>query len=278
MGVKKRALPKPPASLSKAAGARWTAVAPLLADRARIDIDLLATYCQVWARWKQAEDSLSQGQLTRNGRGQLVASPMVAIANQTVGQLRALEKDLGLSGATPDTPAQASGDSTPERSALLTRRQLADVLGKHMQTVTKWEQDGMPTAKRGARGRPSLYREGDVRSWLDSREAAQSKGPMVDVARERARKELAQATLAEQTFQMRSRDLLPRVEVERAWEAEVLAVRTKLLQIPPTFADRVYQAAVSEGVGGVERILADSVNDVLRELAGDGAEAEAQPA
>jgi hypothetical protein len=74
---------------------------------------------------------------------------------------------------------------------------------------------------------------------------------------------------------MRSGELLPRVEVERAWESEIIAVRTKLLQIPPTFADRVYQAAMGEGVGGVERILAESVNDVLRELAGEG-DAEVQ--
>ena len=135
-----------------------------------------------------------------------------------------------------------------------------------MQTVTKWEADGLPVLERGRKGKPSFYDLEAVRDWVGKRDDAAKKNGTVDVAQERARRERAQAVLAEQTFQMRSRELLPRVEVERVWESEVIAVRTKLLQIPPTFAERVYQAAVSEGIGGVERILMESVHDVLREL------------
>lgn len=138
-----------------------------------------------------------------------------------------------------------------------------------MMTVTKWEARGMPVLQRGRRGKPSYYNLEACERWkADAERQAQSSQGSVDVAQERARRERAQAVLAEQTFQMRSSELLPRVEVERVWEAEVIAVRTKLLAIPPTFAERVYQAAVSDGIGGVERILAESVNDVLRELAG----------
>lgn len=158
---------------------------------------------------------------------------------------------------------------------LLTRRDLAAALSVgrpeplHMMTVTKWERDGMPIAERGGKGRPSKYDEAIVRAWLKTRDdSAKASNGFVDVARERARRDRAQAELAEQTFQMRSRELLPRVEVERQWEAEVVAVRAKLLQIAPAFAERVYQAAVSEGVGGVERALASSVNEVLLELSG----------
>lgn len=136
-----------------------------------------------------------------------------------------------------------------------------------MQTVTKWEADGLPLLERGRKGKPSYYDLEAVRDWVGKRDDAARTNGTVDVAQERARRERAQATLAEQTFQMRSLELLPRVEVERAWEAEVIAVRTKLLSIAPTYAERVYQAAMSDGIGGVERLLTESVNDVLRELA-----------
>lgn len=135
------------------------------------------------------------------------------------------------------------------------------------------ETEGLPVADRGGPGRPSYYREEDVRLWLKVRAEAASKKPeLLNALQSRARREEAQGRLAEQTFQMRSKELLPRIEVERVWEAEIVAVRTKLLAIPPTFAERVYQAAVSEGINGVERVLGESVNDVLLELmAGDEA-------
>ena len=46
---------------------------------------------------------------------------------------------------------------TDGAGALVTRRELADLLTLQPMTVTKWEQLGMPIAKRGRKGRPSLY-------------------------------------------------------------------------------------------------------------------------
>ena len=164
---------------------------------------------------------------------------------------------------------------------LLTRRQVAalpDLPGQagpvHMQTVTKWERDGLPIAERGSKGKPSLYAEPDVRAWLQARVEVANSGTALDLAVERARKEHWQALLAEQTHRTRERELLPRAEVEKAWGAEVAAVRTRLLALPQTLADKAHRAAVMDGVGGVERVLHDAVRDVLRELAG-GEEANA---
>lgn len=265
----------PPSTLNAAAEARRLEVLPLLERRGPVDAELLRSYCQIYARWKQAEDTIgTSGQVMRDHRGRLVASPLVAIANQTAGQVRALEQRLGLSGGLDD-PADPSATA----GALLTRAQLATALRVHRQTVTKWEQAGMPVASRGSKGRASHYREADVRAWIQARdESAKETGGAVDLVRDRARRERAQATLAEQTFQMRSRELLPRAEVERAWESEIVAVRAKLLQIAPTYADRVYQAAVTEGVMGVERVLGESVNDVLLELAGEAEPIEVRTA
>ena len=158
--------------------------------------------------------------------------------------------------------------TTVTDTSLVTRRELAERCAVHMQTVTKWEHDGCPIVTRGRKGKPSLYREADVRLWLASREAAASPAQGgLDVAQERARKDRAQAVLAEQMYATRERELLPRTEVERLWVAEQSAIRTKLLAIPTAYADRVHRAGTLGGVAGVERELHDAVYDVLRELA-----------
>jgi phage terminase Nu1 subunit (DNA packaging protein) len=149
----------------------------------------------------------------------------------------------------------------------MTRRDLAAALGVHMQTITKREREGMPVAKRGARGRPSLYSELAVRAWLQQRDEAARQSGTTDLNADRARKERAQAALAEQAYAIRMRDLLPREEVEKAWHEEVAAVRTLLLAWPSTIADQVYRAALTERLPGVERALSDAVRAVLRELA-----------
>jgi hypothetical protein len=149
---------------------------------------------------------------------------------------------------------------------LLTRRELATLLDMHRQTVVKWEQEGMPIAERGSRGRASLYREVDVRAWLQLRAEAAKQPGVVTALQDRARKERAQAALAEQSYQMRMRDLLPRDEVEKTWAAEVAAVRTKLLAWTTTLADQVHRVSTIEGLPGVERLLLEAVQDVLREL------------
>lgn len=150
---------------------------------------------------------------------------------------------------------------------LITRRELATRLDVHMQTITKWEREDLPIAERGRKGKPSLYNEVEVRAWLKARED-KAKGPdaPLNPLAERANKERWQALLAEQTFLQRQRDLLPRQEIEKAWAAEVAAIRSVILAAPVTHADRIHRAAVLDGVVGVERELKSLMNEVLRQL------------
>lgn len=248
---------KPPDGLKAEAIARWNAVAPGLRDN--VDREALATYCQVWVRWQQAEDGIAKtGQLVKNAQGRPVANPLIAIAKDAGSQVRTLEQKLGIGRADPD-------DEVP--GVLLTRRDLAAVMQVHMQTITKWEHDGLPIATRGRKGKPSTYREADVRAWLEARELAASKSGMVDVAQERARKENAQAKLAEQTYQVRARTLLPAEEVARIWSAEITAVRSVILSSYTTHADRIHRAATLDGLAGVEVALKTLAYEILRELA-----------
>lgn len=123
--------------------------------------------------------------------------------------------------------------------ALVTRRELADRLGCHMQTVTKYERAGMPIAQRGNRGKPSLYDEAGVRGWLAQR-ADVAQAPVVSIA------------LA---------------DVRAALSDEIAAVRAILLRSYTTRADQVQRAATAAGAAGVARELQAITYDVLRTLA-----------
>jgi phage terminase Nu1 subunit (DNA packaging protein) len=167
----------------------------------------------------------------------------------------------------------SAGEAKPKRGArarLSTRRDVAQALGVHMDSISKWERQGLPIVKRGGRGRPSKYDLEAVRAWLAARDQAARKaadGPL-DPVQERAARDHWQAELAEQTHQIRQKTLLPADEVSRAWAAEIAGVRAKLLALPTTFADRIHRAATLHGLAGVEKTLQAAVYDVLRQLAG----------
>lgn len=122
-------------------------------------------------------------------------------------------------------------------------------------------------ARRGRGGRPSLYDVEKCRAWLKAREAPGLGETPGGLFKERARRELAQALLAEQTFEMRARLLLPAEEVERTWAAEIRAVRALLLSWKTTLADRFHRAAVLNGVDGVAQEVEAAVREVLTQLA-----------
>jgi phage terminase Nu1 subunit (DNA packaging protein) len=172
---------------------------------------------------------------------------------------------MAIQTATEQPPARKPRPPRAPRD-LQTRREIADAFHVHMQTVTKWERSGLPIAERGGKGRPSRYSLADVREWLEGKRANPQRNG-ADLAVERARKERAQAILAEQMYQARSRELLPAAEVERAWAAEVAAVRAAILATYTTAADRIHRTAILEGVAGVERDLRELATTLLRELA-----------
>lgn len=151
---------------------------------------------------------------------------------------------------------------------LLTRRQLAKALDVHMMTVTKWERDGLPVAERGRKGKPSKYSEIKARTWLAARDTAAKASGATDVARERARKERAQAVLAEQLAASRGRVLLPADEVEKAVAARVAAARTLALSWKSALVPTLARAFTLDGEAGMETVFDDAVRRFLYELSG----------
>lgn len=163
------------------------------------------------------------------------------------------------------------GAPTPAPSGLLTRRELANALGVHMQTVTKWEREDMPIALAGGPGRPTYYSELEVRGWLAHRaaKAAEPTTGRMNSMDARAQRDLWQARLAEQQHKLRAGELLQVDDVQRVWMAELTAMRAMVLNSYATAADRVFRAAKVDGVAGVEATLKAIAYDVLRELSSD---------
>lgn len=156
----------------------------------------------------------------------------------------------------------------PSPVGLLTRRELAERFCVSPETTFKWERSGMPCALSDGPGKPSFFRESDVRAWMAKRsEQAGTVGNGLDP---REQKELWQARLAEQQHQLRSRELVFVSDVEKVWSAEVYAIRAVLLNLPVAFADRVYRAAMDSGAAGVEAVLKSAVYEALRELSVEG--------
>lgn len=120
----------PPGWLEGVALERWTVLAPeleALGLLSVIDGDALAAYCQVWARWKAAEQAIVQfGQVIktpekRNKDGAVVSggypvqSPYIGIANKALAHVRAFEGEFGM---TPSSRSRVhvTGQSRKSRA------------------------------------------------------------------------------------------------------------------------------------------------------------------
>lgn len=90
----------PPAWLSASARARWLTIAPELEQLGiltTIDGGALAAYCQVWARWKEAEEKIIEfGQVIKTPKGYPIQSPYISIANKALSHVRGLEAEFGM--------------------------------------------------------------------------------------------------------------------------------------------------------------------------------------
>lgn len=95
--------PECPEWLEAEARAEWERLAPLLVERGvtALDQGLLATYCQTYARWQQAEADLSRDGLTikgcdKQGNDFIRLNPVARHADNLAKQLKGLADKLGL--------------------------------------------------------------------------------------------------------------------------------------------------------------------------------------
>ncbi len=233
--MKKSATPPPspppgpsPAALERLARERLATLEPQLAARGPYDHELLEAYCQVWARWRQAEDGIAKtGQMVKGPRGRPVVSPLLAIASKALSQLQRLGARLSLDDLIADTPAAPTTSSGP----VVDRVRLAEILGAHPDTITHWTRKGMPVVSRGGRGRESQYDAFACVAWWrqqgggNAKEAAQ------------IRRDESQAALNEQRLQERRKELVARDQVILAGQSYTKAWAAKVRAIPRRFVE-----------------------------------------
>jgi len=127
----------------------------------------------------------------------------------------------------------------------------------------------MPVAERGRGGRSSKYNLEECQAWQKARNATAVSGstPFSEVNRERARKERAQAQLAEQAFLIKAGELLPLDAVEKRWSAEIVALRAKLLAWKRSqVAEQLFRTALVDGQGAFDDLLSEAIDELLRDL------------
>jgi P27 family predicted phage terminase small subunit len=103
----------PPTWLEGPAVAEWRRLAPTLHRLGlltEIDGDALATYCQTWARWQEAEGQIRKfGMVIKGKHGFPVISPYVAVANRAMAQMKSLLVEFGM---TPSARTRVKTDAS----------------------------------------------------------------------------------------------------------------------------------------------------------------------
>jgi len=104
-------IPYCPRHIQGEARNEWKRISKELADcglLTLVDRAALAAYCQAWGRWVQAEDvlrdgteeGLPSGLVVKTWNGTLVQSPMLAVANRAMDQMKAFLCEFGMTPAS----------------------------------------------------------------------------------------------------------------------------------------------------------------------------------
>ena len=155
---------------------------------------------------------------------------------------------------------------TLEPEELMDRDHIAQLLRLAKSSVTRLAIDGvLPVASGGGHGRQALFRPSAVvaarLAQIEARYVGRGGG--LDPAAERAKKDRAQAALAEQLHKKRSGEVLAVADVLHVWSNIVVAVKSRLLRLPSALTAAV--AAASTPVE-IEQLLSAEIRDALTEL------------
>jgi len=171
---------------------------------------------------------------------------------------------------TPAAPRRAAPPLEAWRR--VNRRQLAALLGTHEDSVTDFARRGMPVLERGGPGIEGTYDAVAALAWWREKKVGSPEAA-------RAKREIAQARLAEQTFAARERRLLPSDEVAGAWSVALSGFKNAILAVPIAEEARLTRAALEGGERAVETELDAIARQLLTELAGGADDAgESVPA
>ena len=107
-------VPDCPKHLSPLAAEEWlriTAELYRMGLLTQLDRAALAAYCQAWGRWVEAETMIEKhGLVVRSPNGTLMQTPMLAIANRAMKQMREFLTEFGM---TPSSRSRVSSGTPP---------------------------------------------------------------------------------------------------------------------------------------------------------------------
>jgi len=103
-------IPDMPSHLDAYAREEWARIVPLLAAMGvltKADRTALAVYCQAFARWRQAEESLARsGLLIKTVAGNVIQNPLVGTAHKCMELTHRFAVEFGL---TPSARTRVAG-------------------------------------------------------------------------------------------------------------------------------------------------------------------------
>lgn len=145
-----------------------------------------------------------------------------------------------------------------KRDGLLTRPQLAEALGVTAGTITRWERDGMPVARRLSRGKSTLFDQAAVEAWRAATEAEQAGS--LSLAEERAKLAKKQGEKLDLELSVRRGELVEVEAVIQANQATVKGWSAKVRGLPRRMVNAgVITASQEAAAAKVCRELLDEI-------------------
>ncbi len=106
-------LPRAPGYLSDDEKKKWKSITSelyALGLITTVDVDALAMYCTVFARWIKAEKMVREkGEIIKTAAGNIIQNPYLSIANRALDQLNKLGAEFGM---TPSSRSRVKADLT----------------------------------------------------------------------------------------------------------------------------------------------------------------------
>ncbi|MCY1263123.1 Phage DNA packaging protein Nu1 [compost metagenome] len=115
-------------------------------------------------------------------------------------------------------------------------QELAEITGFAVQTLIRWQKEGMPVMLAGQRGRGNEYDTAAVIGWLTQRELQRAGLSSPKDELDRARKIEVEIRIGEKLDM-----LAPAATFERLWGDHVEAAKTELLLLPGKIADAIFE-------------------------------------
>ena len=132
---------------------------------------------------------------------------------------------------------------TRNRAGFLTRKELAERLGVHPGSVSRWERDGCPVAAKGNRRAPTLFSLVRVETWLRAKASAQQTNGFLSLEAARTAQAEADANLKRQLLATRAKELLAGRRGAGLGQGDRRRPQS-FLAVPVQWADRVHRVAI----------------------------------